>query len=366
MSALSNIVEQVAIAFERADAMRAALAVEPSHPSGASNWPMPGLPGVVPLWSDGAWTFGLMALPCLDAANWPGVMVWRDQAITLASGPATLLPRFLVERHLSNFPDRANALQRSWGSIEQDVSALHAALGGQDSSLVPFADVLLDDRARQNFAFSPSSRAEFEAAHEALFRAIDPSPEFAAFADWFSARLGGARMPPEPDRYGRWSRQSLAWSLQFDVGSGALGDNLAQLAPLVTGHAGWDTGVSTQPSWHDPASGGSLGLVTMTAQLIETEPAPADGVDQLLIHAVAQAGTGYDGIAHAEATPILDERGDIERAWAALCAAAWWMHADRGEMPPSILDGARLIASHPGAADMLWLVDQAGRVRDDT
>jgi hypothetical protein len=361
MSALSSIVEKVANALEGAGTTRAALAIEPRHVHRAGDWPLPGLPGVAPLWADGTWSFGLLAMPHLDAANWPGVMVWREQAITIASTPATLLPRYLVERHLSNFPDRANALARNWGSIEHEVRALHAALGGRDASLSTFADVLLDDQVRPKFAYSPSSRAEFEAAHEALFRAIDPSPEFAAFADWFSARLQGASMPPQPQVCGNWSRQALAWSLQFGVASGALGDDFGQLAPLVVGHAGWDTGVSAQPSWHDPASGGSLGLVAMTAQLIETEPPLADPVDRLLVRAVAQAGTGYDGIAHAEAAPVLDEQGNVERAWAALCAAAWWMQADRGKMPSAILDGTRLIASHHGAADMLWLVDEPGR-----
>jgi hypothetical protein len=286
-------------------------------------------------------------------------MGWREQAMTLATDAATLLPRFLVARHLSNLPEAADALRQNWDLLEPSLHHLHATLGGKDAALDAVARMVLDDRARGRLIYSASNRPVFEATHEALFRAIDPSPEFAAFSDWFAERLQGTRMQPSPAAYGNWGRQALAWSLQFDIAAGELDDDLTRLAPLVTGHSGWETAVSVSPSWYEPGNGGSLGLSAMAAQLIDTGASLADPVDRQLVHAVSEAGTRYDGLTHAELVPLLDDRDQPQRAWAALCGAAWWMQASSGETPTAILDGAQMLASHNGWTDLAWLVDHA-------
>lgn len=360
MSDLVDFVELISEVLASNDGMRAALAIRSHDPLSVHEWQLPGLLGVLPLWSDNSWTFGLMVVPDCKAKDWPGVMVWREQAISISTDSATLLPRFLVARHLSNFPDEACSLKKNWDAIRTPLEALHIALGGRIGALDHLAEVVADDSTRERFNLSVSSRQEFETAHEALFRAMDNSAEFTAFADWFSAELRGERRTVDPIVYGNWGRQALAWSLQFDVALGTLGSDFSSFAPLVTGQNGWDTGVSVAPSWHDTGSGGSLGLGTMVAQLIDAGSELADPIDQCLAHAIAQAGSGYDGIAHAEQVPFLDDQGEADRAWSALCGAAWWMHMSRGEIAPAIFDGARLLCDHHGWEDILWIVDQAG------
>jgi hypothetical protein len=357
MSELNDFVGLIAGLLASNDDMRAALAVHSRDPLNVDEWQLPGLLGVLPLWADDSWAFGLMAVPDRNVEDWPGVMVWHEQAISISTNSATLLPRFLIARHLSNFPDEACSLKQNWNAIKAPLEALHAALGGHTDALNHLAEVVADDITRKRFNFSASNDQDFEAAHEALFRAIDISPEFTAFANWFSAEMSGERRPVDSESFGNWGRQALAWSLQFDVARGTLGSDFSSLTPLVAGQNGWDTGISVAPSWHDTGSGGSLAFGTMAAQLIDAGPELADPTDQRLVHAIAEAGTAYNGMAHAKLVPFLDEQGQADRAWSALCGAAWWTQMSRGEIAPAIFDGARLLCDRHGWDDIRWVLD---------
>jgi hypothetical protein len=221
------------------------------------------------------------------------------------------------------------------------------------------ADVLASPAKRERFKYRAARRTDFEAAHGQLARAIDPSAQFHAYADWFDRRLAEETAQIEPDRYGAWARQALTWSFVFERATRAGPANPRSLLPLVTEHSGLDTGMATDPTWARPNDGASDSKLLMIAQTIQDEAVLDDPVDRGLVKALATMGFNYDGYAHAEAVVALDERGEGTRAWGALNAAAWWMARRFGQATPAILDGARLLCDQHGWNDVRWVVDHA-------
>ena len=318
-----------------------------------------GYPGVLPLWAGSHVTVGLLALPAIDPAQWPCIVIERGEAATLAATAATALPRYLMQRRLSNLPSAARQLADRWQELKEPALELHLSLGGTPVSLQAVAEVLTEERSRDSFQLGALPREQFEAAHSALARAIDPSPDFKHYADWFDAVLARPPVPVRTRLYGLWARQALCWAYNVRRGGDPeIDDPLAPMA-LVEPFAGLDTGFPIRASWSSsPAEGSSSGHISAVADMLPSKLTAGDSVQASLVKAIRQHGPGYDGYAHAEAVVALDERGEPERAWGALHSAAWWMAQTIGEAPPAILDGARLLCDRHGWDDLRWVVDR--------
>ncbi|MDB5678537.1 hypothetical protein [Sphingomonas bacterium] len=315
-------------------------------------------PGVLILWGSRLVGAGLLAMPGQPPQAWPGVLVENGQATTVSSDARTLLPAFLLHRRLTNAPSNARKLGEAWPVVADACFGLHAALGGERPALETLAAVLQNSVAREEFKRS-DDRLAFELAHSRLMRRIDPSPSFIAFADWFDARLAGKDHVFAPEAYGAWCRQALSWSHIFDLSVRGGSEEPEMLIPLLEGFAGLDTGLLLKPSWSWQNGGSSETLLVEVASLTDSDSALLDDVQQGLVKTLVSAGTSYDGSDHASATVVLDERGEPDRAWTTLNAAAWWMALRYGEAPAAITDGAHLLCDEHGWEDIRWVVDRA-------
>jgi hypothetical protein len=356
MSDLNECTAAVRALVAGSEALKISLGLEPA-PTGSDRDCLSALPAVLPLWNEASITVGLLALPQREWRQWPGVLVQDCQAVTIASGPATLFPRFLLLRFLSNLTDEAERLAAGWKTVEAPVHALHEALGGKVDSLAPFVNAISDPAHRARFNYRRDDTEAFEAAHSALARAIDPSETFRNFAEWFDRRLTGDPVPAQPEPYGIWARQALAWSFRSDAATPAGLCAPDALVPLITGHAGWDTALSLRLSWSEPNSGTSDAFASQLASTLQFDARLDEPIDAQLVKAVATGGTSYDGRAHADAVPLLDERGEPVRAWAALNAAAWWMWRSFGSAPDALARGARQLADEHQWADIRALIE---------
>lgn len=318
--------------------------------------------GFLPLWSDIGGITGLMALPAVGILDCPVVRIAEGSAITLATNIRTALPRWLVDRWLSNVPQDAERLARAWPQMKDALDRLNEALGGTDRALREVEAIVLHPPKRNRFRFSSDRKADFEAAHSEVARAIEHCPEFDAYADWFDRLLDGKAYPLPTDA-DNWSRLTAGWAA-----SGGSIDGLEQLdrnrlRALVTGFCGWDTGLCWPPSWSNANCGSSEANLWQTAQLLAFGDPAEDPADQALVEAVAEKGLSYDGTDHAIAAAVLDERGELERAWAALAAAQWWMSRAYGASPPANRTAALGLCERNGLDDLAWIISKASANR---
>lgn len=355
MNALKEWTEEVA---SRVEAL-GEVGIEPAREALGRELIGCGYPGVLPLWRDRFVIAGALGLPGVEPRHWPALMIERGEAATLATNSATLLPRFLMQRRLSNLPAAAEALAGRWPELADAARALHLSLGGAGESLEALAEVLKDASKRDAFRHKTGEDESFEAAHGALARAIDRSPEFGHYADWFDCCIRDDLPPVETRLYGVWARQALCWSFNLSLdGEPEIDDPHAPIA-LVEAFAGLDTAFPIKPSWAASAADGSSdGHIPIVAESVAEANLGDDAVQTGLVEALRAAGSRYEGYAHAEAVVALDERGEPERAWGALHSAAWWMARNVGEAPPAILDGARLLCDRHGWDDLRWVVDR--------
>jgi hypothetical protein len=336
--------------------------IRPIEPEVRQKLHAAGFVGILPLWKRAAVTVGLQAMPGMPPQAWPGIIETDGQALTLAADASTLLPRFLFTRMLSNNVEGAESLAKKWSRVGDKVAALHDVLGGALATLAAVVDVITDPEARRAFEYDIDRPARFEAAHSALARKLDPSPAFMRYADWIDAAIAGDAAPAyPPEAVGRWARQLFCRAARLPrhlLGDATLPQ--AILLNLVEAFSGIDTGVPHLPGWElrPGNSSGAAALISISRKL-DPEMLPDDPVPRGLIKAFHSEGMNYRGMAHAEAVVALDERGEPERAWGALHAAAWWGARSTGEAPPAMLDGARLLADRHGWDDIRFVVDRA-------
>ncbi|MEK6279389.1 MAG: hypothetical protein AABN95_03470 [Acidobacteriota bacterium] len=362
MSILSNWVSEIGQTAGALGSEPNLGVVQPPAPALSRTIALAGFPGVLPLWSDGTDTVGLMADPRSTPQMWPGVIIKDGQGLTLASDARTLLPQLIVLRVMSNSPDSTREFGERWSAVRDKAIALHKALGGVEETLDTVAAVASDPKAREDFKYRRGEEAKFEAAHSALCRKVDPSIPFLHYADWLDACIAGrGSTPDEPARYAPWGRRVLCWANRVASSQPAMGKlPAAMVHRIIEGHAGVDSGVPVKASWSisPGAASGETALVE-AAMTIEHEPPPADPVTAALVRALITEGTTYRGYAHAEAVVILDERGESERAWEVMQSAAWWAARSVGETPEAMLKGAQFMANRHNWADVKWVVERA-------
>ena len=131
-----------------------------------------------------------------------------------------------------------------------------------------------------------------------------------------------------------------------------------EMVDIVETFAGIDTGISGSASWTMQITGNGKATSVSFAATLNKDRALGDDVTGVLTKALVSERLDYEGLAHAEATPLLDERGEPERAWGVLNSAAWWMAQSTREVPPAVLDGARLLCDEHGWNDIRWVIDQ--------
>jgi hypothetical protein len=318
-----------------------------------------GLVGAVPLWSGSSVAIGLMAIPGVEPCSWPVVALERGQAITLASDAATAFPRFVMLRLLSNNLRGAEHFSSRWPETGRKATDLHAALGGAADALGVVQEAASDPTIRNTFAYRKDQVAAFEAAHSLLARKIDRSEPFSRFADWLDAWVSGGDESPDYQSFGSWRRQSLCLFNAFNRISFAGSSPGSALLEVIEAHAGLDSGVPNTPTWAlHPANASGEARLAAVARVIDHSSKIDDEIGLGLVKALVAEGMDYNGFAHAEAVVALDESGQPERSWRALHSAAWWMARSTGEVPPAILDGARLLCDRHGWDDIRWVVDR--------
>ena len=318
--------------------------------------------GIIPLWSGLYTTAGLRVVPGTAVERWPGILVSNNGfSLTIATSAKSLLPRWALHE-ISLYPgiiDRVEARSSEFFELGRD---LHLALGGDEATWRIFVDSF-----REASTSLRRQRAEpaFERACSALARRMDDSDEFRAFADWMDAALDGEPSVPAIDRMGCWDRLAaiLTWLLANEEmpRSKALTDAVGR---VIAENAGIDTSVSLPLSWGvrpGPTSAeATLARLARSLAMIAFD----DPLTQVLAERLRTDGVTYTGLTHAEAVPLLDERGEPGRAWEVLCSAAWWMARNLGEPSPAIFEGGRLLCDRHGWDDARWVVDRmAGEAR---
>ena len=321
-----------------------------------------GFPAFLPVWRRAGVTVSLLATPGQAPGQWRGVIEHCGQALTLSENAATLLPRYLFTRYISNNPEGVELLVSSWDGLHEALVTLHGMLGGDASTLEPLRQAIADPALRRAFEFDEDRRARFEAAHSRLARQIDASQEFSRYADWIDGAIAG-RLDPQRriDAYGRWANQLLARFAEMSAAAGiALDRHAGDFAKLLEELAGLDAAVPNIPTWEcQPGSGSSEALHASVAARLEPASLPPDPVSKGIVQALKDYGMNYDGRAHAEAVVALDEGGEPQRAWRALQSAAWWMARGTGEAQAPIWDGALLLCDRHGWEDIRWVVEHS-------
>lgn len=324
-----------------------------------------GFSGVMPLWSGRRHVVGLLVDPFVEPQSWPAVMLDDGDALTLATDSRTLLPQLVVKRVLSKFPQSAQKLAARWHQVEAAAMALHRALGGADDSLQEVVNVASDPRKRDAFGFTSGQEAAFEEAHSALCRSIDRSEPFTRFAAWMDAAVAGRATAPElPAHYGAWGRRVIMSAQRMAVARPDMPrPATASLQLIIEEFAGVDSAVAARPSWSAQAgaASGESALVEAAMSIDREAPSQEDPIARGIVQALLAEGTSYSGLAHSEATVLLDERGHSARAWAVLQSASWWSARSLGKTPEAMLTGAQFMAARHGWADAGWVIDRATR-----
>ena len=105
-------------------------------------------------------------------------------------------------------PETAVGVAGQWTQIEPRAQALNRALGGTDDALSAVIAVAADPVRLEVFNYKRGQETEFERAHSALAREVDPSEQFGRYADWLDANIAGTWTAPEdPILYGSWARR---------------------------------------------------------------------------------------------------------------------------------------------------------------
>jgi hypothetical protein len=321
-----------------------------------------GFPGVLPLWGGSLQTVGLLVDPTADAQAWPAVVLRNGQGLTVATDARTVLPRFIVDYVLSNFPRSAERLAEQWGDVEPAAVDLHQALGGSRETLDEVMSVVRNPEGRAAFKHEKGREAAFQEAHSTLLRKVDRSEPFAHYARWLDRSIEGQWIAPEdPARYGSWGRRVLCWASRLArrrAPPQRLSTDLLQR--VVEAQNGIDSGVPVVPSWSvRPAGASGEAALVEAATLIENDQPTGNEIGDGLVRALVTEGLSYRGFAHAEATVAFDERGEAKRAWEALQSAAWWAVRNTGELPAAMIDGARFMATRHNWSDVRWLIERA-------
>ncbi|HEY5958717.1 MAG TPA: hypothetical protein VIV60_19285, partial [Polyangiaceae bacterium] len=256
-------------------------------------------------------------------------------------------------------------LAKNWSDHRGPVEALHRWFGGAAESLEAVIAVALDVESRRSLLYAADRIRRYESAHGELFRRVERSSEFAAYADWLDAAIANKWRPIEaPAKYGPWARRVICSALRFQSGDhDDLGVRREWLDWLIEGGAGIDSAIPSTPTW-DIQVGGSSGETALAEAAGQRDQAKGASreptkVSDGLTAALLKQGTSYTGVAHAEAAVVLDEDGQPERAWEALQSAAWWSARNSGSTPEAILQGILFLAERHGWTDITWAVQRS-------
>lgn len=331
----------------------------PISGSEAKSLALDGFPAVVPLWKSGMATIGLLASPELEPAEWRAIAIKEAAAATIASNAAVLLPCSLVFRVIANYPNDTARLAERWQELRARALALHETLGGKESTLEPIAETLADVAARERLKLRRDNARDFQQAVCDLLLQIDQSREFAEFASWLNSRIDGSVVTPAVPKFGPWARQAIRRAISTspadDPGAGLQHDALRR---IIEDEAGAD-GVKPGASWTAFASVTETqkGIV-QTAWLL-AEDDRNDEPTRMIAKAIADAPLAYSGLAHAEATALLDERNEPRRAWGTITSAAWWSARNAKNGTPKIIEAARYLAGRRRWDDISWVLREA-------
>ena len=320
-----------------------------------------GFVGCVPLWRSYNVTFGLIARPNTAVNQWTGYAEQDGEALTISSSSSRLLLKYL---YIMLFDDKVNDLRdasRLWPQLRNDLLELHKALGGISDDFARLENFIGTEEQFHAFDLDEENRTPFEAAMSELARELDPSVEFTRFANWLDRAIEGDLTIGSDLNLGCWQRMALTWPFLISKKSGQKAEIPEEEARnAVETFCFLDASRARSASWHiSPGSGSvEMGQAALSEFIVEKGLQRSDYMGAIVL-AVRERNYDYDGQAHAEAVPMLDEAGEPERAWGVLNSAAWWMARQHGEVPPAIFDGARLLCDRNGWDDMRWVIDRA-------
>lgn len=273
---------------------------------------------------------------------WPGralaesavVVSNGSEAVTLCSRPAALVPRRLFD-HMASGAERWREVS-GWSEAQwAKAAALHRALGGDDE-LAALRAVAADGALAARLRGDADTKAR---ARGEGYGRIDPAPETAAYYG-FAAEVAVALAATKPmPEVGAWS-QALAALAFWGSGrepkaAGAAELRRAAAWKVMEGPPALDTSRSGGGMTIAPSADLAPALVRKAASFVVAECKAERGGDPrwAAIEAVARGGGeagGYDGGEHGKAAAALEAGGDVEGAYAALTAAAYWSYYGGG------------------------------------
>jgi hypothetical protein len=295
---------------------------------------------------------GVRMVPGTPLAQSPVVMLNQAEAMTIASTPTRLVSNSIYMSMMGGqeFWNRKRGLtSATWDQL----AALHRQLGGTDD-LQPIRTVIADDALRD--AVLDFGGRLIEGMTTALAR-LDSSAQTAAFLKFARRAVETHDAPfPLPD-VGCWRAAAAAIAYVSNGVATWQGtrDHWKRMAAweVVNQPPGLDTAQGALPSLIAPPHGTSARLLFAAARdLAEAESKLAVDVtrDPLwpAIRAIAAEAADYGGLAHMDASPLLKEAGDPERAFTATIAAAFWRWTLTQEPFPELLIGAQMLAAQSG------------------
>lgn len=309
-----------------------------------------GFPAVLPLWWNARdLVVGLRITPGEPLSRWRPVLVESGESTTLGENPGELLPGLLAIRVVESGTSALDRLRERWPTARAAARELQSALGGDPR--------LIDDAVQQAISAGdvglPPAGASPDERPRGVWLAGPRGACLTALDLWLAAHDGSPEAPPpDPIELGPWWRRAaMRWAWTQFCNPGLQPVPRAVLEDLLLLDAGSDDGNVEAPPWSFRLSNGGAaeGALSSTAMLWEqgasnpTGDPAGEGVARALLD---PAGT--DGETHARAAVLLDERGDPQRAWGALCSAAWWAARSLGSTPPALSAGLRILAQRRG------------------
>lgn len=303
---------------------------------------------------------GVRLLPNRSILESPVVICSGNQIITASTTLASAIPMLIYRYSLYEQPKRWKIICDRWSQIEDELIALHSALGGHDR-LKGIRSLLFDE---QIYSQSNQPNAFQESVRESL-DILDQSPEHLLYRKYVhQAILTHTATIPLPKGFGCWTNAAKIIAFQANL-SRKYDIEFPLLAAweVVNMPASVDTG-TTREIQHLFRSGGNADLrIYKAVEFLYQyqDKVPTEWQEDPIWKAtmmLAEHGQNYNGIAHIETAKHLDEQGQPERAFDALISAAFWSYNYQGKALNTTIEAAYYLASKYGWEEIYAILDQ--------
>ncbi len=302
---------------------------------------------------------GIRLVPGTALSESPVVMLAEHEVETFVSKPAFLLTRLLFPGSVlkpESWDMRRDMSESAWRELE----ALHAALGGDDQ-LAAIKAVLHDTNLREVCVNGFTDPVRFAAALPDILPRLDSAAETLLYYDYAKKAVASFEAPlPLPD-VKCWQAAAAAIAFITNQGEDDSGKPNALELP-----AAWevfhqppalDSFQAHRPSLNPRPVGKSQSRLSLdVAKVLATRQseAPTDWKEHPLWQAalaIAADENGYSGKAHMDAVTELKKAGNLEEAFTALGASAYWFRVHIKKPFPQLLNAAWLLARESGWAE---------------